>query len=76
MHFRNGEAIAQTSKLPMPALALGGDCSWGRRTEVLESLRRVASDVRGGVIEACGHFMPEEQPERLLRRLLEFFAEG
>ena len=72
----DNEAIARAFKLPMPVLALGGDRSWGRRTEVLESLRRVASDVRGGVIEECGHFMPEEQPERLLRRLLEFFAEG
>ena len=72
----DNEAIARTFKLPMPVLALGGDCSWGRRTEVLESLRRMASDVRGGVIEECGHFMPEEQPERLLRHLLDFFAEG
>jgi pimeloyl-ACP methyl ester carboxylesterase len=66
-------AIAASFKLPMPVLALGGDRSWGRRQEVVESLRRMAADVRGGVIENCGHWMPEEQPEALLRHLLDFF---
>lgn len=60
-------------KLPMPVLALGGAESWGRRMEVVESLRRVATQVEGGVIEQCGHFMPEEQPDELCRRLQAFF---
>ncbi len=68
-------AIAATFKLPMPVLALGGANAWGRGMEVVESLRRMAVDVRGGVIENCGHWMPEEQPEELLRQLLPFFAE-
>jgi pimeloyl-ACP methyl ester carboxylesterase len=72
----DNEATSRRSKLPMPVLALGGDRSWGRGMEVLESLRRLATDVRGGVIEECGHWMPEEQPERLLQRLMAFFAEG
>jgi len=61
-------------KLPMPVLALGGDRAWGRGHEVIESLRRMAVDVQGGVMENCGHWMPEEQPRDLLRRLLAFFA--
>ena len=65
---------AATFKLPMPVLALGGDGSWGRGTEVVESLRRLAVDVQGGVVENCGHWMPEEQPAELLRRLLAFFG--
>ena len=69
----NAAKAAAGFKLPMPVLALGGDRSWGRRMEVVESLRRLALDVRGGVIENCGHWMPEEQPEALLGRLLEFF---
>lgn len=69
----NAEAAAR-SKLPMPVLALGGDRSWGRGTEVAESLRRMAADVRGGVIANCGHWIPEEQPEELLRRLLAFLG--
>ncbi len=67
-------AVLARSKLPMPVLALGGDRSWGRGLEVVESLRRMAADVQGGVIENCGHWMPEEQPAELLRRLLVFFG--
>ena len=65
---------AATFKLPMPVLALGGDSSWGRRMEVVELLRRMAIDVRGGILENCGHWMPEEQPAALLEQLLAFFA--
>jgi pimeloyl-ACP methyl ester carboxylesterase len=67
---------AAAFKLPMPVLALGGDRSWGRQMEVVESPRRLAVDVRGGVVENCGHWMPEEQPAELLRRLMGFFREG
>jgi pimeloyl-ACP methyl ester carboxylesterase len=66
-------ATAASFKLPMPVLALGGDRAWGRREEVLDSLRRMATDVRGGIVENCGHWMPEEQPAVLLDRLLAFF---
>ncbi len=67
-------AIAANFKLPMPVLALGGGSSWGRGSEVLHSLQRLATDVRGGVIANCGHWMPEEQPQELLHKLLDFFA--
>jgi pimeloyl-ACP methyl ester carboxylesterase len=67
-------ATAARFKLPMPVLALGGDRSWGRRLEVLESLQRLAVDVSGGVVENCGHWMAEEQPAELLRRLLAFLG--
>lgn len=66
-------AMIARFKLPMPVLALGGAESWGRRMEVLESLQRVALDVRGGMIENCGHFVPEEQPDELAQRLMDFF---
>jgi pimeloyl-ACP methyl ester carboxylesterase len=69
-------ATAARFKLPMPVLALGGDRSWGRGLEVLESLRRLATNVQGGVIENCGHWMPEEQPQALLSHLLPFFTEA
>jgi pimeloyl-ACP methyl ester carboxylesterase len=69
----NAAHLASGFKLPMPVLALGGDSAWGRRMEVVESLQRLATDVRGGVVENCGHWMPEEQPEELLRQLLAFF---
>jgi pimeloyl-ACP methyl ester carboxylesterase len=70
----NAALLASGFRLPMPVLALGGDSAWGRRMEVVESLQRLATDVRGGVVENCGHWMPEEQPEELLRQLLAFFG--
>ena len=44
-------ATAARLKLPMQGLALGGDRSWGRGLEVLKSLRRLAVDVSGDVVE-------------------------
>lgn len=62
-------------KLRMPVLALGGDSSFGRRELTLESMRRMAEDVRGGVVPESGHFIPEEQPAYLVEQLLAFFGE-
>ena len=42
--------------------------------EVIESCQRVAHDVRGGIVEGAGHWIPEEQPDELARLLLAFFA--
>jgi pimeloyl-ACP methyl ester carboxylesterase len=70
----NREIVARM-KLQMPVLAIGGDKARGRGKEAEESLRRVATNVRGEVIADCGHFIPEEQPEILARMLLDFFAE-
>jgi pimeloyl-ACP methyl ester carboxylesterase len=41
----------------------------------IESWRRVATDVRGGIVENCGHWIPEERPEWLVEQLLTFFGE-
>ena len=71
----DNEATAKAFKLPMPVLALGGNKAWGRGMEVLESLQRLGSNVRGGVIDNCGHWMAEEQPEALLQQMLPFLAE-
>ena len=63
-------------RLMMPVLALGGARTEarGRAEEPLESLRAIASEVRGGAIAECGHFIPEEQPARLAERLLAHFT--
>lgn len=60
------------TKLAMPVLALGGALSFGRGT--LKSCQQIATDVRGGVIARCAHWVAEEQPEALCDALLEFFA--
>lgn len=73
----DNRAILARMKLEMPVLAVGGDKARGRGTEPEESLKRVATNVRGVVVPDCGHFVPEEQPEILTRLLLDFFgAEG
>ncbi|HKH10703.1 MAG TPA: alpha/beta hydrolase [Rubrobacter sp.] len=61
-------------KLGMPVLALGGDHSIG--DGVLWATREFAEDVRGGAIERCGHFVPDERPLDLAGRLLAFFGEA
>ena len=63
------QASAQT-KLPMPVLALGGDKSFGPRIVAMAEL--VATDVRGGSIPNCGHWVAEENPNYLLAQLQAF----
>ena len=70
----HNEALLKKGKLEMPVLALGGGKGFGRGLDTLDSMQRVATDVRGGVIEDCGHWMQEEQPEKVTNAALEFFA--
>lgn len=56
----------------MPVLALGGENSGGGFP--FYSLAQVAEHVSGGIIRQSGHFIPEEQPEELVRLLNAFFA--
>ena len=59
--------------LPMPVLAMGGGRAEarGRGTEPEQSMRRVARNVTGIVVEDSGHFVPEEQPEQVSHHILE-----
>jgi pimeloyl-ACP methyl ester carboxylesterase len=72
--IRDNEAFIAAGKLQMPVLALGGTEGMGRGELVAESMRRVATQVHGGVVEHCGHFIPEEAPEVLTEALIEFLA--
>lgn len=72
----NKAVLARGGKLKMPVLALGGDQSFGRGMECIQSLQRVAIDVRGGVVKDCGHWIAEEQPQVLCEELLRFFAQN
>ena len=71
----NRAILAAKGKLRMPVLALGGNKSFGRGMETLESLQRVAENVRGGLVPDSGHWVCEEQPEFVAKQLLAFFAE-
>ena len=71
-------ALLETGfRLPMPVLAMGG-AMWearGRGEEPEKSMRRVAENVTGMVAAESGHFIPEEQPDFVAEKLLEFFKD-
>ena len=58
----------------VPVWAVGGDHSMN--TGPLEQFQNLAERVTGGVIENCGHWVAEEQPNRLLAELRAFLGEG
>jgi pimeloyl-ACP methyl ester carboxylesterase len=72
-------ALAQTTEqfrkyagtpLTIPVLALGGEQSLGALVE--QMLRPLAGNLRGVVLERCGHFVPDERPDLLAEHLLTF----
>jgi pimeloyl-ACP methyl ester carboxylesterase len=69
----DNEAFVAEGKLKMPVLCYGGPLGRGRGMGAIESWRRVAEDVRGGIAEGCGHWIPEERPQWALEQLLAFF---
>jgi pimeloyl-ACP methyl ester carboxylesterase len=73
--IEDNQAFLAQGKLEMPVLCYGGGAAGvGRGTAAIESWQRVAVSVQGGVAEGCGHWIPEERPEWVVERLLEFFA--
>ncbi|WP_034294228.1 alpha/beta fold hydrolase [Herbaspirillum sp. RV1423] len=73
------EGLAQSRnraerRLGMPVLAIGAE--HGVKDALLNTLRTIASDVRGDVIESCGHYIPEEMPNSAADALLGFFGEA
>ena len=58
------------NKVQTPVLAMGGAGSQG--ATIAEQMRQVAQNVEESVIENCGHFIPEEKPEELVRRFRAF----
>ncbi|MBC8339608.1 MAG: alpha/beta hydrolase [Rhodospirillales bacterium] len=75
---------AQGQKLECPVLFLwgaergfGGPKSGGTGgpADPLDVWRQWAGDVSGGPVD-CGHFLPEEAPDEVVRRLLEFLMPG
>ena len=58
--------------LTIPVSAWGGEASLGELTK--ECLELAATDVVGGVIPRCGHWVGEERPDFVIAHLLEFFG--
>ena len=72
----NEALLKQKGKLTMPVLALGVGKGFGRGIDTLESLQRVSTNVRGGVIDDCGHWMQEEKPAEVLKQVKAFLSAG
>ncbi len=70
VHDRKDRGI----RLAMPVLALWASHSpVGTLFDCLADWREVAKDVRGRALD-CGHFLPEEKPQNVLRELRRFLA--
>jgi pimeloyl-ACP methyl ester carboxylesterase len=65
--------MAQTAplaaeKVKVPIVALGGEQAQG--LQIQKMVEMVAENVTGGAIPDCGHFVPEERPDELVRYVL------
>ncbi len=56
------------NKVSVPVIAVGGALSRG--DHVREMVESVAETVTGVVIPGCGHFVPEERPDRIVELVL------
>lgn len=63
---------SRKDKLTVPVLSLVGDHT--DTSHVADAARAVAEDVEEDEVADCGHWIPEEQPDALAKRLLTFFA--
>jgi hypothetical protein len=54
----------------MRVLAFGAQAGVG--TALIGTMGLVASNVRGGVFQECGHYMPEEAPRSVAEQILIF----
>jgi pimeloyl-ACP methyl ester carboxylesterase len=56
------------NKVRVPIVALGGERAQG--LEIRKMVEMVANNVDGGSIANCGHFVPEERPDEVVRYVL------
>jgi pimeloyl-ACP methyl ester carboxylesterase len=73
-HSEDAEYNREMAQRPLeiPVLAYGGDAFIGPGVKM--SLEQVASNVEGGVIPECGHWVTAEQPGFVIEKVREFFA--
>jgi len=58
-------------KLKMPVLAISGEHSRIKNT-LYDQLKEAAERLTGDVAPACGHYIPEENPDWLAKRIMKF----
>jgi len=56
------------NKVQVPIVALGGERAQG--LEIRKMVEMVANNADGGSIADCGHFVPEERPDEVVRYIL------
>lgn len=69
---KDHERYRAEGPLEMPILVFGGDT--GRGNAALDSWKKMANNVSGGIAENCGHWIAEESPEWTARQFGEFFT--
>jgi pimeloyl-ACP methyl ester carboxylesterase len=75
-HWIDAEHNREFAKKPltMPVLAFGGSAFSGDMVE--KGMRALATDIRGGVIPDCGHWLTAEKPDFIVKQLIDFFGES
>lgn len=75
-YFETSAQVAALAEAPLeiPVVAYGGDSCLGEMT--LGSVRAVAPEAEGGVIERCGHWAPEERPAFVSEVISDLVARG
>jgi len=58
------------TSISTPVLALGGE--FGSAPDIYEALRPLCTDISGGIVSHSGHYIPEEEPQALHGRILNF----
>ena len=61
-------------RLAMPVMTVGGTASFGAALK--SQVAPLVEDHRHEMIDDCGHYLAEEQPERLTELLLDFIGDG
>ena len=61
-----------TNKIRVPVVATGGEKGLGARVGAM--VRMVAHDVEAETPSGCGHFLPEERPDAVIRQVLALAA--
>lgn len=71
------EIVGRLPALTMPVYIIYGEDDWlvPQRKEEFRRLQQDLSNARLAAVPDCGHYLPEDQPEKVSQLLIEFLAE-
>jgi pimeloyl-ACP methyl ester carboxylesterase len=67
---KQNQAYVARGKLKIPVLLLGSDTPLG--PAMLEGMGKLCENARGEIVAGAGHYLPEEQPDVVLAKVLAF----